>query len=78
MLRLVVTGALNKQIAAEFGITKRTVKQHRGRGIRKLGIVSVAELVQLADRIDPEKVGTSNEAPLRRRFYLGSRARRVA
>ena len=52
VLRHVASGMLNKQIAAELGIEERTVKVHRGRGMRKLGLRSVAELVRLADRLD--------------------------
>ena len=47
---LVVTGMLNKQIAAELGITEKTVKVHRARVMEKMRAGSVAELVRLADR----------------------------
>ncbi len=50
VLVLVATGKLNKQIAAELGITLRTVKEHRGRVMQKLGLTSVADLVRLAER----------------------------
>jgi FixJ family two-component response regulator len=43
----VITGALNKQIAAHLGIAEKTVKIHRGRVMEKMGAVSVAELVRL-------------------------------
>jgi FixJ family two-component response regulator len=46
----VVTGRLNKQIAANLGIVEKTVKVHRGRMMRKMGVRTLAELVQLADR----------------------------
>jgi len=46
---------LNKQIAGELGIVEGTVKLHRGSGMKKLGIVSVAELVRLVnDGLDVE------------------------
>jgi FixJ family two-component response regulator len=48
---LVVTGRLNKQIAEELGAAEQTIKVHRGRVMRKLGIRSVAELVRLAERV---------------------------
>lgn len=51
VLRSVVAGLLSKQIAAELGITERTVKAHRHSIMTKLGVASVAELVRLADRI---------------------------
>jgi FixJ family two-component response regulator len=48
---LVVTGRLNKQIAADLGCSEQTVKVHRGRVMRKLAVGSVAELVRVAQRI---------------------------
>ena len=47
---LVVTGMLNKQIAAKLGIGEKTVKVHRARVMEKMQAGSVAELVRLADR----------------------------
>jgi len=47
VMTYVITGMLNKQIAAELAIAEDTVKIHRGRMMRKLGIVSTAELVRL-------------------------------
>ena len=46
---LVVTGMLNKQVAAELGIVEKTVKVHRARVMEKMRAGSVAELVRLAD-----------------------------
>jgi len=46
----VLTGALNKQIAAELGISEKTVKVHRGRVMEKMGVNSVAELIRACDR----------------------------
>jgi FixJ family two-component response regulator len=45
----VITGALNKQIAAELGIVEQTVKVHRSRVMEKMGVTSVAELVRQCD-----------------------------
>jgi FixJ family two-component response regulator len=55
VMQLVVMGKLNKQIAAELGTAEKTIKVHRGRVMKKLGIVSVAELVRLVEtaRIAP-------------------------
>jgi len=50
VMRLVITGMLNKQIAAELGTAEKTVKVHRGRVMQKLGVTSVAELVRLVQR----------------------------
>jgi FixJ family two-component response regulator len=44
---LVVEGRLNKQIAAELGISEKTVKVHRGRVMKKVGVESLAELVRV-------------------------------
>ncbi len=48
---LVVTGMLNKQIAAQLGIGEKTVKVHRARVMEKMRAGSVAELVRLADSV---------------------------
>ena len=50
VLRLVIAGLLNKEIGAELGITLRTIKTHRARVMQKMGVVSVAELVRLAQK----------------------------
>jgi FixJ family two-component response regulator len=50
VLRWVIGGALNKQIAAQLGIAEKTVKIHRGRVMEKLGVGSVAELVSLCQQ----------------------------
>jgi len=50
---LVVAGRMNKEIAAELGTAEQTIKQHRGRVMRKLGARSVADLVHLAERLTP-------------------------
>lgn len=49
VMRYVISGLLNKQIARELGIVEATVKLHRGRVMHKLGINSVAELVRLCE-----------------------------
>jgi len=51
VMRLVVTGRVNKQIAAELGLSVVTVKVHRGQVMRKMLAKSVAELVRMADRL---------------------------
>jgi FixJ family two-component response regulator len=52
---LVATGRLNKQIAAAIGTSEKTVKVHRARALRKLGVHSVAELVRIIDRaLEPQ------------------------
>jgi FixJ family two-component response regulator len=51
VLTLVVTGLLNKQIAAELGIREVTVKIHRGQVMQKTRAQSVAELVRMSERL---------------------------
>jgi two-component system, LuxR family, response regulator FixJ len=51
VLRHVVQGKMNKQIAAELGINERTVKLHRTSITRKLRAPSVAELTRLAQEV---------------------------
>ena len=46
----VISGRLNKQIAAELGTVEKTVKVHRARVMEKLQVGSLAELVRLAVR----------------------------
>lgn len=51
VMALVVTGRLNKQIAADLGISEVTVKLHRGQVMKKMRARSVAELVRMSDRL---------------------------
>jgi FixJ family two-component response regulator len=50
VLRFVVMGMLNKQIAAELHTAEKTIKVHRGRVMQKLGVTSVADLVRISQR----------------------------
>jgi FixJ family two-component response regulator len=50
ILRYIISGMLNKQIASKLGIAEKTVKVHRGRVMEKFGVHSVAELVRLAQK----------------------------
>ena len=51
VLRLVVAGMLNKQIALELGISEITVKAHRGKVMQKMKADSVADLVKTAVKL---------------------------
>jgi FixJ family two-component response regulator len=51
VIRLVTSGLLNKQVAAEMGVSEITVKVHRGNAMRKMKANSIADLVRMADML---------------------------
>ena len=51
VMALVVSGLLNKQIAAEIGASEATVKIHRGNMMQKMQVGSLIELVRIADKL---------------------------
>ena len=56
VMRLVVSGLLNKQIAGELGSSEVTVKMHRGQVMRKMKAQSIVELLRMS-----EKIGITSE-----------------
>lgn len=51
IMSLVAAGLMNKQIAAEIGVSEVTVKVHRGSVMRKMGAKSIADLVRMSDAL---------------------------
>jgi RNA polymerase sigma factor (sigma-70 family) len=52
VVAMVVSGLLNKQIAAEIGTTENTVKVHRSRAMEKMQAESLADLVKMVERLE--------------------------
>jgi FixJ family two-component response regulator len=59
VMQLVIRGMLNKQVGGELGVAEKTVKVHRGRMMQKLGVASVAELVQLVQKAEVRPLARS-------------------
>jgi FixJ family two-component response regulator len=57
VMKLIVSGLLNKQIAAQLGSSEVTVKMHRGQVMHKMKAESVVQLARMA-----EKIGVTSEA----------------
>ena len=51
VLRHVIAGRMNKQIAAQLGTAEKTIKVHRARVMHKMSVRSVAELTRVAELI---------------------------
>jgi FixJ family two-component response regulator len=51
VIRLVATGLMNKQVAAEMGVSEITVKVHRGNAMRKMKANTIADLVRMVDML---------------------------
>lgn len=51
VLPLVISGLLNKQAAAELGISEVTLQIHRGKVMQKMGAASLADLVRIAEKL---------------------------
>jgi len=62
VLNRIITGRLNKQIAAELGTAEQTVKIHRARVMAKMKVRSLAELVRAMEEF--KSVNTLQQTPL--------------
>ena len=77
VLEGVIRGRLNKHIAVDLGIHEKTVKVHRMRVMSKMGVRSIAELVQLAARVgvamEPKTQGLASTLSLIAQIEGGGR-----
>lgn len=51
VMDLVVTGLMNKQVAGRLDISEITVKAHRGRAMKKMGVRTLADLVKISEKL---------------------------
>ena len=65
VLWMVVSGMLNKQIAAQLGTAENTVKVHRRRAMEKMEAQSLAELIRMIERLK----GALQKKPRKRKYY---------
>jgi len=65
VLWMVVSGMLNKQIAAQLGTAENTVKVHRRRATEKMEAQSLAELIRMIERLK----GALQKKPRKRKYY---------
>src|ERR1700756_4018641 len=81
VLELVLSGWLNKQIAAKLGISEITVKVHRGTMMRRMGAASFLDLVKIAMRLrlmTVTKTESSASRPLATQIAVRSGSRGTA
>jgi DNA-binding CsgD family transcriptional regulator len=80
VLRHVIAGRLNKQIAWTLGTVEKTIKVHRGRIMEKMAVRSIAELVRLTEQIgiapceNEERQGKDSDSLI---VEIGSRSNRI-
>ena len=59
VMALVTTGLMNKQVAADIGLSEITVKIHRGHAMKKMHAKSLADLVKMAEALGINRVRSS-------------------
>jgi FixJ family two-component response regulator len=57
VMLLVTAGKKNKQVAGDLGLSEVTVKIHRGAAMRKMGAPTLADLVRMAETLQPQRTG---------------------
>lgn len=60
VMRHVVSGQSNKQIAVALGLSEPTIKTHRGKVMRKMHARSIADLVRAADRLEGARTASQD------------------
>ena len=70
VLRFVIVGMLNKQIAAELKTAEKTIKVHRGRIMQKLGLTSVPDLVRFSQSagVSPARFDMGPKSTIRQNY----------
>jgi len=77
VMKLVIGGHINKRIGEDMGIAEKTVKVHRMRVMKKMGVRSVAELVRLSASIGAEHEFSSIDAAASRSTKVANRGPRT-
>jgi FixJ family two-component response regulator len=63
IMTLVTAGLMNKQVAAQVGLSEITVKIHRGHVMRKMGVRSLADLVRAAEVLELHQAESKGQKP---------------
>jgi FixJ family two-component response regulator len=71
VLRHVISGRLNKQIAWDLGTVEKTIKVHRSRIMEKMGVRTIADLVRLTEQIGLAPHGRAQRATNGQDLFLG-------